>query len=68
MAAVTIFIFAAYLWPWYNSVKPTLFGLPFFYWWVIVMYVVGSVLLWVYASVSGERGLSRSETQGREGK
>ncbi|MGC9113079.1 DUF3311 domain-containing protein [Acidilobus sp.] len=43
---VALLIFAVYVWPWYSLVHPTLAGLPFFYWWVIVWYVISSVLLY----------------------
>ncbi|MDH2899474.1 MAG: hypothetical protein PXY39_00725 [archaeon] len=52
-----VVIWGAYLWPWYNAgySLPTLGGLPFFYWWPLIMFPVSSMLLLAYALVS-ERG------------
>jgi hypothetical protein len=63
LAAVVLVIFLAYAWPWYDFVQPTLFGAPFFYWWVILMYVVGTILLGVYALTSGEHETSAQGAQ-----
>lgn len=51
-----VVIWGAYLWPWYNNTSlPTLAGLPFFYWWPLVMFPVSAVLLLSYTFAS-ERG------------
>jgi hypothetical membrane protein len=48
LAAIVVIVFAAYLWPWYNFAQPEILGIPFFYAWVILMYVVTTMLLLVY--------------------
>jgi hypothetical protein len=44
--------FIGLLWvPFYNSVEPTLFGFPFFYWYQLAWVPISSVLTWlVYRS------------------
>lgn len=51
---VEIIIFAIYVYPWYSFIEPRLFGIPFFYWWVIINYVIGSVIMLIYAIRTGE--------------
>ncbi len=37
--------FVAVLWPpFYNSVEPTLWGIPFFYWYQLAWVIIGAVL------------------------
>ncbi|MEM3638129.1 MAG: DUF3311 domain-containing protein [Conexivisphaerales archaeon] len=60
LAAVVVIVFAAYVWPWYNFVQPTVLGIPFFYWWVLVWYAITTILLLVYTQAAGE------ETETRE--
>jgi hypothetical protein len=43
-----ILVFAIYVIPWYNFKNPTLFGIPFFYWWIIAMYPVSTLILIAY--------------------
>jgi hypothetical protein len=42
--------FVALLWvPFYNSITPALWGIPFFYWYQFVWVILTSVLIiWVY--------------------
>ena len=42
--------FVALLWvPFYNSIEPALWGIPFFYWYQFVWVIVTSVLIvWVH--------------------
>ncbi|AFZ69878.1 Protein of unknown function (DUF3311) [Caldisphaera lagunensis DSM 15908] len=56
VAFVTLLIFLVYAWPWYNFVKPELAGLPFFYWWIIIWYLISSILLYaiVKLRIKGE--------------
>ena len=56
VTAITLLIFAVYAWPWYSFVEPRVAGLPFFYWWVIVWYVISSLLLYsiVKLRIGGE--------------
>lgn len=50
-------IWGAYLWPWYNNASlPSAGGLPFFYWWPLVMFPVSGLLLLAYTFVS-EKGV-----------
>jgi len=38
--------FIAVLWvPFYNSVDPTLFGIPFFYWYQLLWIILGALLI-----------------------
>ena len=38
--------FVAVLWvPFYNSVQPTLFGIPFFYWYQLLWIILGAVII-----------------------
>ena len=42
------------LWvPLYNSVEPTLAGIPMFYWFLMVMIPVSSVFIWLASKVEG---------------
>lgn len=56
VTVITLLIFAVYVWPWYSFVEPRVAGLPFFYWWVIVWYVISSLLLYsiVKLRIGGE--------------
>ncbi|MEM3829448.1 MAG: DUF3311 domain-containing protein [Conexivisphaerales archaeon] len=47
-----LLVFAAYLYPWYNFTEPRLGGLPFFYWYIIVMFAVSSILLFLYTALA----------------
>ena len=39
--------FAALLWvPFYNRVEPSLFGIPFFYWFQMLWTLLGAVCTW----------------------
>jgi len=55
---ITLLIFAVYVWPWYSFVHPTLAGIPFFYWWIIVWYVISSLLLYSIVSLRVKGGAS----------
>jgi uncharacterized integral membrane protein len=55
---ITLLIFAVYAWPWYSFVSPTLAGIPFFYWWVIVWYVISSIILYSIVSLRVKGGAS----------
>ena len=35
--------------PFYNSVEPRLFGLPFFYWFLLALVPVSSVFIYLFA-------------------
>jgi hypothetical protein len=38
--------FVAVLWvPFYNSIEPKAFGVPFFYWWQLLWVVLGTVVV-----------------------
>ncbi|HKM64570.1 MAG TPA: DUF3311 domain-containing protein [Acidisphaera sp.] len=38
--------FVAVLWvPFYNSIEPKIFGVPFFYWWQLLWVVLGTVVI-----------------------
>ncbi len=51
-----VVIWGAYLWPWYNIGNAfNLGGMPFFYWWPLVMFPVSALLLLAYTFVS-EKG------------
>jgi hypothetical protein len=43
--------FVALLWvPFYNSIEPTLWGIPFFYWYQFLWVILTSVLIiWVHS-------------------
>jgi hypothetical protein len=49
--------FAALLWvPLYDRVDPTLFGIPFFYWWQMAWTLLGALTTWpVYKYVERTR-------------
>ena len=49
--------FAALLWvPLYDRVDPTLFGIPFFYWWQMAWTLLGALVTWpVYKHVERSR-------------
>lgn len=49
-------IFIITLWvPIFNRVGPTLFGFPFFYWYQIVVIVIGSFLTWIVYVVESRK-------------
>jgi len=50
MEAFALHPFVALLWvPFYNSIEPTLWGIPFFYWYQFLWVILTSVLIiWVH--------------------
>ncbi|PMP91936.1 MAG: hypothetical protein C0171_01865 [Caldisphaera sp.] len=55
---ITILVFGVYAWPWYNFVKPSMAGLPFFYWWIIVWYLISSIILYAAVNLRVKGGAS----------
>jgi len=49
--------FVAMLWvPFYDRVEPSLWGIPFFYWWQMLWTLLGAVVTWpVYRFVARGR-------------
>ena len=49
--------FVALLWvPFYNSIEPTLWGVPFFYWYQFLwVFITSVVILWVYRRSDARR-------------
>ena len=48
--------FVGTLWPpFYNHADPTLFGLPFFYWYQLLWVIVTAAILWVVFLITRER-------------
>ena len=44
------------LWvPFYNTVDPTLAGIPFFYWFLLAMIPVSSAFIWVASLMEGDK-------------
>jgi hypothetical protein len=39
--------------PLYNRVEPTLFDIPFFYWFLLLMIPVSCIFIWVAALLEG---------------
>ena len=39
--------------PLYNSVEPTLAGIPFFYWFLLAMIPVSSIFIWIASRIEG---------------
>jgi hypothetical protein len=39
--------------PFYNSVEPRIFGLPFFYWFLLALVPVSSVFIYLFAKAGG---------------
>ena len=43
--------FVMVLWPpFYNLLEPTLWGIPFFYWYQLACVIVGAVITWIVYS------------------
>lgn len=49
--------FVALLWvPFYNSIEPTLWGVPFFYWYQFLwVFITSALILWVYRRTGARR-------------
>lgn len=48
MAILLLIPFVGLLWvPFYNRIDPTLFGLPFFYWYQLLWVPVTAFLIWL---------------------
>ena len=45
---------AAVLTPFYNITDPMLFGIPFFYWFLMVLIPVTSLFTWLAAKTGGD--------------
>jgi hypothetical protein len=45
---------AAVLTPFYNTTEPTLFGIPFFYWFLMVLIPASSLFIWLAAKTGGD--------------
>lgn len=53
--------FVAALWPpFYNRIDPTWIGIPFFYWYQLLLVIVGAVLTAIVYFATNERALSSS--------
>lgn len=54
--------YLAVLWiPSFNRLEPTLFGMPFFYWYQLVWVVISSVLIAVVFQLAHNNGKHRDE-------
>lgn len=60
--------YLAVLWiPSFNRLEPTLFGMPFFYWYQLLWVVISSVLIAVVFRVAHNNGRSPDEQSDRRG-
>ncbi|MBU6448279.1 MAG: DUF3311 domain-containing protein [Rhodospirillales bacterium] len=51
---LAIFILALWV-PAFNRVMPTLFGIPFFYWYQMLVVLISSVLIWIVYKVEDKK-------------
>lgn len=40
--------------PLYNSIEPTLAGIPFFFWFLLALIPVSSIFIWAASKIGGE--------------
>jgi Protein of unknown function (DUF3311) len=59
--------FVALLWvPFYNRLDPTLFGIPFFYWYQFLWVILTSLVVWLCDALTRPVETERAEGRKRE--
>ena len=53
-------VFVLALWvPAFNRVTPTMFGIPFFYWYQMLVVLISSGLIWIVYKVEDKKELEK---------